>query len=38
VFLEDLTYARKVEYREWRSRGLRERLLELLAHPIRDLL
>jgi cardiolipin synthase len=36
AFTQDLAYAGKVEYREWQSRGLVDRLLELLALPLRD--
>lgn len=36
VFAEDLRHARKVEYRRWSRRGLVDRLLELLARPLRD--
>jgi cardiolipin synthase len=38
VFAEDLQYARRLDYRAWRSRGLGSRVLELLAAPIRSLL
>lgn len=38
VFLEDLKYSRKVDYRHWRARSLKDRFLELLARPIRSLL
>jgi hypothetical protein len=32
----DLTYSRKVDYAQWRGRGLFNRLLELLSLPVRD--
>jgi cardiolipin synthase len=38
VFLDDLAHSRKVEYRDWRRRGLVDRMLELMSWPIRDLL
>lgn len=38
IFDEDLKHSKKVEYRDWRRRGLKDRFLEFLAHPIRDLL
>jgi cardiolipin synthase len=38
VFEEDLAHSSKVTYEAWDDRGLYERLLELLALPIRDLL
>ncbi|MBI1735279.1 MAG: cardiolipin synthase B [Candidatus Rokubacteria bacterium] len=38
IFEEDLKYAKRVEYREWRRRGLKDRILEFLARPLRDLL
>ncbi len=38
VFADDIQHARRVDYRRWRARGVRERLFELLAAPIRDLL
>jgi cardiolipin synthase len=36
IFTEDLGYSERVDYREWRRRGLVDRVLELLARPIRD--
>ncbi len=36
IFQDDLAHSRRVTYEEWRSRGLSERLLELLILPIRD--
>jgi cardiolipin synthase len=38
VFREDLAYSRKVTYEAWSKRGFKERFLELVAFPIRDLL
>jgi cardiolipin synthase len=38
IFLEDVNVARRVTYEAWKDRGIRARLLELLALPIRDLL
>lgn len=36
IFVEDLTYSRKIDYERWRSRGPVDRLLELLTLPARD--
>jgi cardiolipin synthase A/B len=36
VFMDDLQRARALTYEAWASRGLRERVLELLARPLRD--
>jgi cardiolipin synthase len=38
VFHDDVKVSRRVSYEEWKNRGLRARLLELLALPIRNLL
>ena len=38
VFERDLARARRVTYEEWRGRGLKERLMETLVLPVRDLL
>ena len=35
IFAEDLTYARKVDLEQWRSRGFVDRLLETLSVPVR---
>ncbi len=35
VFADDLTYSRKVDLEQWRSRGFLDRLLEILSLPIR---
>jgi len=36
VFADDLTYSRKIDYAQWRSRGFFNRLLELLSLPVRE--
>ncbi len=38
VFCDDLRYSRRVTYEAWARRPLRDRLFELIAAPIRDLL
>jgi cardiolipin synthase len=38
VFERDLQFARRVDYETWRRRGLKERIMETLVLPIRDLL
>jgi cardiolipin synthase len=38
VFREDLEHSRKITYEAWSKRGLKERLFELIAFPIRDFL
>jgi cardiolipin synthase len=38
VFADDIRVSRRVTYEAWKDRGLRARLLEVLALPIRDLL
>ena len=38
IFRDDLRHSRQVDYKRWRARGLKERLFELLATPIRRLL
>jgi cardiolipin synthase len=35
-FADDLRYSRKIDYREWRSRGFFPRLLELFSLPFRE--
>jgi cardiolipin synthase A/B len=35
IFVEDLTYSRKVDLQRWRSRGFVDRLLETLSLPVR---
>jgi cardiolipin synthase len=35
VFADDLTYSRKVDLEQWRSRGFLDHLLEILSLPIR---
>jgi cardiolipin synthase len=37
IFTTDLSYATVVDYETWRRRGMRSRLFELLAFPMRDL-
>ena len=36
IFVEDLTYARKVHLRRWRGRGFLDQLLEILSLPVRS--
>ena len=38
IFERDLQRSRRVTYEEWRHRGLKERLMETLVLPVRDLL
>jgi cardiolipin synthase A/B len=38
IFAADLRHARRVTYEEWRHRGVRARLFELVVAPVRDLL
>jgi cardiolipin synthase len=38
VFLDDVAHSRRVDYESWRRRGLKSKLLEILALPIRDML
>jgi cardiolipin synthase len=38
IFLEDIALSRSVTLTAWKSRGIRAKLLETLALPIRDLL
>lgn len=38
VFAEDLKHSARVDYETWRARPLRDRFVETLALPIRDLL
>jgi len=35
-FADDLRYSRKIEYRQWQSRGFFARLLEVLSLPVRQ--
>jgi len=35
-FADDLRYSRRIDYKEWRSRGFFPRLLELLSLPVRE--
>ncbi|MGH7845888.1 MAG: phospholipase D-like domain-containing protein [Candidatus Binatia bacterium] len=36
IFYADLKHSRKVSYEQWRSRGLKEKLFELFAFPIKE--
>jgi cardiolipin synthase A/B len=36
VFTEDLKYSRKIDYEQWRGRGLFNQVLEVLSLPIRQ--
>lgn len=36
VFADDLTYSRKIDLEQWRSRGFVDRLLEILSLPARS--
>ena len=36
IFYQDLKYARQVSLKEWNSRSLAERFLELFAFPLKD--
>ena len=38
IFQADLKYSRRITHEEWQSRGIRERLFENFAFPIRELL
>jgi cardiolipin synthase len=38
IFLDDVAASRPVTYEAWKHRGLKAKLVELLALPIRDLL
>jgi cardiolipin synthase len=38
VFVDDLAHSSKVTFEAWSKRGVKERMLELFALPIRDLL
>ena len=38
IFRDDLRHSRQIDYKRWRARGLKERLFELLARPIRAML
>jgi cardiolipin synthase len=35
IFADDLTYSRKIDLERWRSRGVVDRLLEMLSLPVR---
>jgi len=36
IFADDLAYSRKIEYAQWRTRGVLNRLLEIFAWPFLD--
>ena len=36
IFYEDLKYAKQISYKEWKSRGLYERIVDLIAFPVKD--
>jgi hypothetical protein len=36
IFHEDLKYAKQMSYKEWKSRGLYERFVDLIAFPVKD--
>jgi phosphatidylserine/phosphatidylglycerophosphate/cardiolipin synthase-like enzyme len=38
AFEEDLSYASKISYEEWNSRGIGERIFEWFSFPVRDYL
>ncbi len=38
IFERDLERARRIDYESWRRRGIKERLMETLVLPVRDLL
>jgi cardiolipin synthase len=38
VFAQDVRHARRIEHEDWQSRPVTDRLIELIALPIRDLL
>jgi cardiolipin synthase len=38
VFAADLEVSKRITYEAWKGRGMRSRLFEILARPIRDLL
>jgi cardiolipin synthase len=38
IFQDDLAHSHRVTYERWAKRGFREKFLELIAFPIRDLL
>jgi cardiolipin synthase len=35
VFVDDLTYSKKIEFEQWRNRDLGDHLLEVLSVPVR---
>jgi len=38
IFERDLERARRIDYESWHRRGIKERLMETLVLPVRDLL
>jgi cardiolipin synthase len=36
IFYEDLEYSKKITYEQWKSRGMLERLWELVAFPVKE--
>jgi cardiolipin synthase len=38
IFHEDLQHARRIDYEAWRGRGIGDRVFELLAVPLRNLM
>jgi cardiolipin synthase A/B len=36
IFAEDLTYSKRIDYAQWKSRGFFNRLLEILSLPVRE--
>src|SRR5262249_31364817 len=38
IFHDDLAHSHRVTYNAWANRGVKEKFLELVAFPIRDLL
>jgi cardiolipin synthase len=38
IFVEDVKVSRQVTYEDWKDRGVRARMFELLALPLRGLL
>jgi cardiolipin synthase len=36
IFHEDLKYAKQISYKEWKSRGLYERFVDLIAFPVKE--
>ncbi len=36
IFYEDLEHSKKITYEQWKSRGMLERLWELVAFPVKE--